>query len=428
MPEPSPTNPHHPQGQLAGLRRSPSTRLAPEFLAVFGSAAPENVPALAEALGAPVATVRPSRDGCQMLRVGEGVQSLVRLFPRLGIAALDLDPAARDRVERIAGVRVVANEVRRLPPYLVAAASESSVAGHQVVGVRRRAVHGGRGHCLAPENWCLTMLGIDPCRRDLTGRGIRVAVLDTGIAMQDGQMPKVVAAASFVAGQDVLDRNGHGTHCAGIVGGPRGRAGRMPYGVAPDCEILVGKVLDHHGVGTDDAIPEGISWAVEHGAAVVSLSVSSMREPGGVYPHSYEAAARSLLDCGTLLLAAAGNDSAAPRWLSPVGNPAACPSILAVSACDRGRLAAPFSNRELDSVGRLALAAPGVDVYSVWLEGGYRLLSGTSMATPHVAGVAALHAERGGARLRGRLLRDSLLAAAVPVGPRQEFGHGLAHL
>lgn len=428
MSDPSPTNPPQTLGQHAGPRQAPDSGVVPEFLVIFASAAPANARALADALGARVAAELPPRDGCQLLRMRAATQPPVRLFPRLGIAALDLDPVARERVERIAGVRIVANEVRRIPPYFESAANGPPSFDPQLLGTRRRAIHGGRAFGSAPDNWCLVMLGIDPCQRQPTGRGIRVAVLDTGIATQHGELPNVVAAASFVAGQDVLDRNGHGTHCAGIVGGPRGGDGRSSYGVAPDSEILVGKVLDHRGVGTDDVILEGLAWAAERGAAVVSLSLSSMREPGGPYAHSYEAAAKSLLDGGTLLLAAAGNDSAAPHWLSPVGNPAACPSILAVSACDRELCAAPFANRELDSVGRLDLAAPGVDVRSAWLDGGYRLLSGTSMATPHVAGVAALHAERGGAHLRGRLLWASLLAAARQVGPRREFGFGLAQL
>jgi subtilisin family serine protease len=192
--------------------------------------------------------------------------------------------------------------------------------------------------------------------------------------------------------------------------------------VAPDAELLVGKVLSDAGAGTDASILAGINWAVLHDCHVVSLSLGA--DVATVHP-PYTTAGRRALDRGCLLVAAAGNNadrsSGQPGFVGP---PASSPHVLAVGAVDGCLELAPFSARSQPGTrgGQVDVAGPGVDVLSTWpLPTGYRRLSGTSMATPHVAGLAALWAERTG--LRGRELwavlameSERLLAPSVDVG------------
>lgn len=237
-----------------------------------------------------------------------------------------------------------------------------------------------------------------PCSR-YSGRGVRVAVLDTGLDLEhpDFRGRKIVHR-SFIAGQKVQDGNGHGTHCIGTSCGPRA-PGRLPrYGIAFEAEIYAGKVLSNEGSGSDRGILAGINWAVASGCRIVSMSLgASLPCPGAGQPYSrvFERAADRARQAGTAIIAAAGNDSSRPAQVCPVSHPANCPSIMAVAALDSRMRVAPFSNRGINPEGgQVDIAAPGVEVHSSWPGSGlYRSISGTSMATPHVAGVAALLAE-----------------------------------
>ena len=232
-----------------------------------------------------------------------------------------------------------------------------------------------------------------------SGRGIRVAVLDTGLDLRHPDVKgRTVVHRSFIAGQEVQDGNGHGTHCIGTSCGPR-TPGRLPrYGIAFDAEIYAGKVLSNEGSGSDRGILAGINWAVTSGCRVVSMSLgASLPCPGTGQGFSpvFERAAQRARRAGTAIIAAAGNDSSRPAQVCPVSHPANCPSIMAVAALDSRTRVASFSNRGFNPEGgQVDIAAPGVDVRSSWPSPTlYRSISGTSMATPHVAGVAALLAE-----------------------------------
>jgi subtilisin len=276
-------------------------------------------------------------------------------------------------------------------------------------------------------NWCLDMLGVDTHTREFTGRGITLAVLDTGFDLHHPDQPRILDSRSFVPGEPVQDVHGHGTHCIGVAAGPLSTQGRVPYGVAPGADVLVAKVLDRHGRGWDHQILDAIDWAIDLGASIVSMSLGAERVVDEPYPEAYEAIAKAVGD-RVLLVAAAGNESNEPHYLRAVGNPAACPSILAVGAIDRDSRVAPFSCRQLDTVGALDLVGPGVAVYSAWPGGGHRLLSGTSMATPQVAGLAALFAERGGTALRGKALWNQLVASARALGAARDYAAGVPRL
>ena len=170
----------------------------------------------------------------------------------------------------------------------------------------------------------------------------------------------------------------------------------MPrYGVAYDAEIFVGKVLSNQGRGGDGDILAGIDWAVQKGCRVVSMSLGAPVMPHQKPSTVFENMARRALAAGTLIVAAAGNESQRPGYIAPVGHPANCASIMAVGTLDSSMQVAWFSTRGIDpNGGQIDIAGPGVDIYSSWImPKRYNVISGTSMATPHVAGIAALHAE-----------------------------------
>src|SRR5215204_2963961 len=169
-----------------------------------------------------------------------------------------------------------------------------------------------------------------------TGRGIRVAVLDTGLDLAHPDFTgRRITAQSFIEGEPAQDGHGHGTHCIGTACGPR-RPGTLPrYGVAYEAEIFAGKVLSNQGSGGDGGILAGIQWAITNGCAIVSMSLGARVQPGQPFSQVFEQAARRALTAGTLIIAAAGNESRRPQEIAPVGHPANCPSIVAVGAIDR---------------------------------------------------------------------------------------------
>jgi subtilisin family serine protease len=273
--------------------------------------------------------------------------------------------------------------------------------------------------------WGLQAVGAPDSKA--TGAGVRVAVLDTGLDLAHPDLAgRTITSKSFVEGEQVQDGHGHGTHCIGTSCGPRTRQGGPGYGIAYQAEIYAGKVLSNAGSGADGGILAGISWAIANGCRVVSMSLGAATQPGQPYSRTYERVARRALARGTLIVAAAGNESErAQGTIAPVGHPANCPSILAVGAVDvRGGIA-DFSCGTVDAVGSVDVVGPGVDVYSSWPQPlGHRRISGTSMATPHTAGIAALIAQATGAS--GYELWARLCQAARRLSlPSTDVGAGL---
>lgn len=259
--------------------------------------------------------------------------------------------------------------------------------------------------------------------RRSTGRGVRVAVVDTGIANRHPDL-RVYGGASFVPGvRSWNDDHGHGTHVAGTVAASANNRGVV--GVAPHARLYAVKVLNKNGSGSTSSVINGLTWCYRARMHVANLSLGSgtTNHKRSNYSRAYERAGRLLRRRGILAVAAAGNSGATSRPY--VGNPARCPSFMAVSAVDCKRKRARFS-----SYGpQVEIAAPGVNVLSTYPRTGYRRLSGTSMASPHVAGVAALVKRRYPA-MHGDRIRLLMRARARNLGPAGRdwfYGYGLVN-
>lgn len=270
-------------------------------------------------------------------------------------------------------------------------------------------------------DWGLALLHVPEQWRQTQGQGVRVALLDTGLEHTHPDLRGAVDELRDFTGSPsgALDRVGHGTHTAGIVGARRNDRGVV--GVAPECRLLIGKVLGDDGSGADDAVAAGIDWAVQAGADVISMSLGSPTPSAAI-----AAAVARAVAAGKFLICAAGNDG---RDRS-VNYPARFDDTVAVGAVQRNGRIAEFSSRgpEVD------VCAPGEEILSTYLGGGYARLSGTSMAAPFVSGVVALllakHKQAGGATPveTPRQLIEHLQRTATDAGPTgrdPSYGFGL---
>ena len=256
----------------------------------------------------------------------------------------------------------------------------------------------GRRKYFADNNtatWGLQATGVHSS--PYTGQGVKLAILDTGIYPGHPDLSgRTIVTESFAENETVDDMDGHGTHTAGTAAGFKNSQTGRRYGVAYNCDLYIGKVLNNEGFGTDGMVLAGIEWALNAGCRIISMSLGSSVEAGESYSRVYETVAQRALGMGTIIIAAAGNESERPDKLAAVGSPANCPSIMAVGAVDRKYKIAYFSCGQInDDGGHVDIAGPGVGVYSSVINPAiYDVYDGTSMATPHVAGIAALYAEK----------------------------------
>ena len=248
--------------------------------------------------------------------------------------------------------------------------------------------------------WGVLRVGAPQAWPRTQGEGAAIAVIDTGI---DASLPDL--AGQVAGGVNILDPQhpdnwkddeGHGTHVSGTIAA-NGLNGGIA-GVAPKAKLWAVKVLDKDGNGNYDDVIAGIEWAMNHGIKIANMSLGA--DEGSEPLHR---AVQAALAKGMLIIAAAGNSG------GPVGFPGAYPEAVAVGASDSADHVAPFSSRGP----QVAYIAPGVDILSLKMGGGYTSMSGTSMASPHICGLAAL-AFAGGATTPAAL-RAALDKAARPI-------------
>lgn len=304
-------------------------------------------------------------------------------------------------------------------------------------------------------SWGIGYVGADTSA--FTGAGVRVAVLDTGIDRNHPAFAGVTLTTRDFSGSGIEDVVGHGTHCAGTIFGRD--VGNTRIGIARGVtDVLIGKVLGNNGSGESDMIFHALNWALEEKANVISMSlgfdftslVDHLVKVGWPIPlatstalESYRANLR-MFDAimgmlranaqfgGTpLVIAAAGNESdreTNPDFRIAASLPAAADGVLSVAAMGHDGRVAPFSNYLASVTG------PGIDIISAWPGGSLKTLSGTSMACPHVAGLAALwwesaqqkHVKPTAQNVGAALLSGVDRKKFEPAFDEGDFGQGLA--
>ncbi|WP_316747782.1 S8 family serine peptidase [Streptomyces herbicida] len=282
----------------------------------------------------------------------------------------------------------------------------SGIAHVWLDGVRKASLDKSVPQIGAPKAWAA----------GYTGKGVKIAVLDTGVDTTHPDLKdQVIESKNFSAAADATDHFGHGTHVASIAAGTGAKSGGKYKGVAPDAKILNGKVLDDTGSGDDSGILAGMEWAAQQGASVINLSLGGYDTPE-IDPLEAEVNKLST-EKGVLFAIAAGNEGP-----ESIGSPGSADAALTVGAVDKSDKLADFSStgpRTGDGAIKPDVTAPGVDITAAAAKGsvidqevgekpeGYLTISGTSMATPHVAGAAAIlkqeHPDWGYAELKGAL-------------------------
>lgn len=238
-----------------------------------------------------------------------------------------------------------------LPPYRVSVLADAKSVGDRV-------------------DWGLSAYNIPAIWSQTRGDGVLVAVVDSGVSDHPDLRDAVVESRNFSLDSDAVDTIGHGTHVAGIIAARRGMKG-----IAPDAKVMSLKSLGHCGMGPQEAIGDAVRYASDAKADIICMSLGSPQPNAHMH-----AAIREAFSKGAIIVCAAGNDGGNVMY------PAAFPETIGVGAVDRDGQACEFSSRGK----AIAVAAPGHDITSCWLNGAYATISGTSMSAPFVAGTLAL--------------------------------------
>lgn len=272
----------------------------------------------------------------------------------------------------------------------------------------------------AAVDWGIATLQVPAAWKVTNGEGVVVAVLDSGCDSDHRDLNSQILVSADFTGEGTGDKLGHGTHVAGIIAAAKNGWGMV--GVAPGSRLLVGKVIDKSGSGELKWIADGIRWAIAKKADVINLSLGG---PGA--EDIMQPAIREAVKAGILVIVAAGNSGPGQN---SVDYPGAYPESIAIGAVDSNMQVPTFSSRGP----QVYVAAPGVKVRSCYPGPGnglFATLSGTSMATPHATGLAALWvaANPGIDKVkRPAAFRQALRDAAIdlaPAGRDTASGYGL---
>src|SRR3990167_4961606 len=223
-------------------------------------------------------------------------------------------------------------------------------------------------------DWGLTVSNIPAFWKETDGKDVTVCVLDTGCPTHIDLKEAITDCKDFTD-SSTADKQGHSTHVCGIIGARKNNIGVI--GVAPGCNIIVGKVLSDNGQGNFDWLIKGLEWAIEKKADIVNMSLGANTSSD---IHPVKNAIEKCLKLGITLVTAVGNEN------SPTLNIPARYGTIAVGAMDKNKKKASFSNTGLG----IGFVAPGVDIYSTWIDNQYVKSSGSSMAAPIISGICAL--------------------------------------
>ncbi|MEU4177981.1 S8 family serine peptidase [Streptomyces sp. NPDC026589] len=362
---------------------------------------------------------------------GTGSVPLIATYPPARAKALPTAPRGAKKVRTLASVNGAALTADKDDARTFWSAITRNDKARSLDGGIAKLWLDGRSETLLTES--VPQVGAPRAWADgFDGKGTKVAVLDTGIdADHPDVKDRVVGARSFVPGEEVDDKNGHGTHVASTIAGTGAASGGANKGVAPAADLLVGKVLSDEGSGADSGIIEALEWAKAEGADVVSMSLGSPVPDDGADPMSQAVNSLSA-NGGPLFVIAAGNAYGA----GTIGSPGSAAQALTIAAVDKQDGRAPFS-----SMGPLVrshglkpdLSAPGVDINAAasqsipGIEGMYQSLSGTSMATPHVAGAAAILKQRH-PDWSGQRVKDALMTSSKKLDAYTPYEQGTGRL
>ncbi|MFJ8863456.1 S8 family peptidase [Streptomyces sp. NPDC102451] len=371
-----------------------------------GDASTDELPAIVDFQGTPSAAALKQR------AADLPASTRTRVMPGLGLAAVDVDKKDAKSFWRSVEQAPGTAHGRAVPGS--AGIAKLWYDAQAEVALDRSVPQIG-----APDAWAA---GFD-------GKGVKVAVLDTGADLNHADITsRIVAGQSFISGEAVQDGHGHGTHVASTIAGSGAASGGSYKGVAPGADLVIGKVLGNDGSGPTSAILAGMEWAVSQGADVVSMSLGGRDTTPGDDPLTSAVNTLSA-SSGALFVIAAGNDGLSGE--STLGTPGTADAALTVGAVDKADALANFSSRgpRIGDMGiKPEITAPGVGIVAARAAGtamgtpvdaDYTAANGTSMATPHVSGAAAIlkqrHPEWSGQRIKEALTAHSKTAATQTV-------------
>jgi len=402
---------------LAALERGEESLETGRYVITFREGAVDEGLKSLEAQGLTVSDARDFKGQAVTVEDVGGADAL--LFPEIGSAVISgaglqsFGVSSRDKIQEEGPVEAIEPEYfvfSENSEYLRGFVSAANAIAKDLGVEKKPEEEEDIGAEVVGATWGVIRCKVPPS--SYSGTGIKVAVLDTGFDLGHPEFAGRRFVTNTFVGQPVQDLHGHGTHTIGTACGPKSPSGAVPrYGIAYGSQIFVGKVLSNTGSGSTAGVLAGMNWAVANRCQVISMSLGSQAPVQA----AYTAAGRSALNNGCLIIAAAGNSAAS------TGAPANSPTIMSVASLDSNLAPSSFSN-----FGKIEIAAPGRDVYSSLprprLHG---TMSGTSMATPHVSGCAALWAQSS-PTLRGLNLWRRLQSSAYRLPfPATRVGSGM---